>query len=110
MQGGAGDFGEGVLGTAQVRQQHLGGYADQCTGGAVEHAVDPGAEAGIAHHGFAAGGEQALPDVLADQRAEEVEQEVGEDGVQADAAQLEEACRQRRLHGLQATGLADALR
>ncbi|VFT27205.1 Uncharacterised protein [Pseudomonas aeruginosa] len=103
----AGDLGVGVLRHRQVRQEDPRRRADQRAGGAVEHAVDTGAKPGVAHHRLAARGEYPLPDVLADQRAEEIQQEVGEDRVQADVAEVEEARRQHLLHARQAAGTVD---
>src|SRR5471032_2756120 len=67
----------------------MGGHADQGTGQAVDDAVNPGDAAGILGDFLILGGEHPLPDVLADQDAEEVDQEVGDDGVPADGGKAE---------------------
>ena len=102
--------GEGVVDVLQVRQQDLGGHPDQRPGHAVEHAVDTGGGAGDLGHGLAAGGEHPLPDVLADEDAEEVDQEVGDDGVPADRGEVEVAGRQLGHQGVPAAGVVDRQR
>ncbi len=72
----------------------MGGHADQCAGQAVGDAVDPGDAAGILRDVLVPGGEHPLPDVLTDQDAEEVDQEVGDDGVPADGGEAEARRRQ----------------
>ncbi len=102
--------GEGVVDVLQVGQQDLGGHPDQRAGQAVEHAVDAGGGAGDLGHGLAAGGEHPLPDVLADQDAEEVDQEVGDDGVPADGVEAEGGRRQLGHQGVPAAGVVDRQR
>ena len=71
-------------------------HADQGADQAVNDAVDPGRGAGVFGDFFAFGGEHPLPDVLADQDAEEVDHEVGNDRVPADAGEVEAGRRQLR--------------
>ena len=72
--------GEGVVAGLQRRQQHLGRHPDHRAGDRVQQAVHAGRGAGPAGHAGAARGEHPLPDVLADQQAEGVDDEVGQDG------------------------------
>ena len=78
-------------GDVHAGQGHACRHADQCPGNTVKDAVDAGGGAAPAGYAGGFGGEHALPDVLADQQAQGVDHEVGDDGLQADAVHLEEA-------------------
>ena len=99
------DRGVRVVAVGQVRQDHLRAHADQGAGDGVQQAVEPGGRAGPAGDGVAAGSEDPLPDVLADDQAEEVDHEVGEDGAAADVVERERVGRQAGLEPGEAAGL-----
>src|SRR5690606_28192828 len=61
------DGGEGVVGAGEVRVEDLGRGADHRAGDGVGEAVGAGDGAAVPGGAVAAGGEHALPDVLADQ-------------------------------------------
>ncbi|MNM75323.1 hypothetical protein D3C81_871070 [compost metagenome] len=84
------------------------GHADQRAHQAVDHAVDTCGGASVLGDLLVTGGEHPLPDVLADQDAEEVDQEVGDDGVPADGGQAEVTRRQLGHQLIPATDLVQA--
>ena len=63
--------------------------ADQRAGQRVDQAVQPDADAAVARHLDAARGEHALPDILADDDAEEIQNEEREDLAGADVSSSE---------------------
>ena len=71
-------------------QDHAGAHADDGAGHPVEDAVDPGRRTAPARDLRRARGEDALPDVLADEQPERVDHEVGDDALRADAGDAEE--------------------
>lgn len=70
---------------------HDGAEADQGARRTIEDAGDAGRGAAPAGDGGALGGEDALPDILADQQAQGVNDKVGNDRLDADSVNLEEA-------------------
>ena len=91
------DVRERVVGGVEIGQQHLGRHPDHRAGHAVEQAVDACRGARPAGDAGAARGEHPLPDVLADEQAEGVDHEVGEDRAAADRGERERVHGQRRL-------------
>ncbi|MNH05776.1 hypothetical protein D3C79_651220 [compost metagenome] len=83
-------------------------HADRRTGQAIQHAIHTGGGAGTLTDLFVTGGEHSLPDVLADEDAEEVDQEVSDDGVPANGSQLEAGRWQFGHQGVPTTGLVQA--
>ncbi len=81
------ELGERVVAGLQRRQQNLGRHPDHRAGHRVQQAVHARSGAGPARHPRAAGGEHPLPDVLADQQSEGVDDEVGQDRLAADRGQ-----------------------
>ena len=86
------------------------GHADGGAGQAVHHTVHTGNGTGTLADLFVTRGEHPLPDILADEDAEEVDQEVGDDGVPANGGQLEAGRWQFGHQGVPATGLVQAHR